>query len=686
MEALTSPVLIARTAEAARLHAIIDATADGAPGLAIVSGEAGVGKTRLVDAAIDHATRRGLQVVIGHCVQLGTEGLAYAPLVEALRPLTRGDGDELDTVLGPARDLVMRLTNGGGADGDPLAGSQVLELVLGLVERLAAIRPLLIVLEDLHWGDRSTLELAAFLGQNLRGIPAALLLTYRTDEVDRRHPLRALQSAWERNRVGTRLELARFDRDEVRTLLAAILGAEPDPDTLDVVFERSEGNAFLAEEIFGAVRAGDPRGLPPSLKDILLARLDGLAPVTEELLRLAAIAGRAVPERLLVAASGRDEGEVLAAIRGAVEAHLLVIDDAGHGYRFRHALARDAVVDDLLPGERVRLHARFAEVLAADPELLAGTRLSTAATLAHHAYAALDLPTALTASIAAGREASAQLAPHDAVGQFERALQVWPRVPVEALPDGIDQAEVLRLAAVAAAGAGDIDRALSFIEQGTAELPIDADPARRAEFALVRNVQLLSLGRARDSVELLTATLDDLPPGPTPIRAEVEAALATALMRRIEPERSAAHARAAAASAHATGALRVEADALTTLGSSLGLQGDPAGINHVRAGVERAVASGHAYTILRSWINLSDLLETWGRSAESIAAAEAGLAAAERYGMLRTFGTYAIGNLAESLVRTGEWARARELIDASLRRLPEGVFEASAQIVRAELA
>jgi len=391
---LVSPVFVGRDTELATARGLLDRAVAGDAAQLLVAGEAGVGKTRFVEELAGHAREQQMRVLSGRCVQLGTDGLPFAPVAEALRELVRETGGErLDELLGPARELVNRLVRSSGTTAaqpqPPLTSSQLLELALGLAERLSDERPLLLVIEDLHWADRSTMELAAFLAQNLRGLPAALAFTYRSDEVDRRHPLRGLLADWERARTFTRIELARFGRDEVRAQLAGILGATPEPSTFDLVYDRSEGNAFLVEEMLSVVRSGDPRGLPPSLRDVLLARVDRLSEAAARLLRLAAVAGRSVPERLLVAVSGgsggsgdTDDVAALAAIREAVEAHLLVVDEAGYGYRFRHALARDAVYDDLLPGERVRLHAAYADALARDQRLLRDTDLSVAASLA----------------------------------------------------------------------------------------------------------------------------------------------------------------------------------------------------------------------------------------------------------------------------------------------------------------
>jgi predicted ATPase len=535
---VVSPVFVGRQAELSAARDLVDATSRGESGLLLVAGEAGVGKSRLVAEVADHARDLGVRVLSGRCVQLGPEGLPFAPVAEALRELLRDTGGEqLDEILGPARELVARLVSASGTDPgerSPLEGSQLLELALGLVERLGADRPLLMVIEDLHWADRSTLQLAAFLAQNMRGVPAAMVFTYRSEEVGRRHPLRPLLTSWERSRAIVRLELERFDREDVRAQLTAILGAEPEPATLELVFQRSEGNAFLAEEMLNVVRSGDPRRLPQSLREVLLARVDHLGESALQLLRLAAAAGRSVPERLLVAVSGTEANDdsVLAVVREAVDASVLVVDEAGYGYRFRHTLTRDAVYDDLLPGERVRLHTAYAEALSRDPQLLRDTDMSVAASLAYHASAALDLPRALEASIRAGAEALAGLAPSEALAHYERALQIWPRVPTEELPAGVDQAELLWLAGDAAYYGGDLDRAASLLLQAIAELPADTDVGRRARVLQSCARAHRDTNRVSDAVDLLEQALALLPEAPPTLgRAEVLASLASTLLR-----------------------------------------------------------------------------------------------------------------------------------------------------------
>ena len=395
-----SPVLIGRGQELAVLAAALDRALAGETGFVLLGGEAGVGKTRLLRELSARAQDAGFGVLSGQCVEPGAEGLPFAPLVDVLRTLARTmPPDQLGRVLGPAASALSRLlpelapeTQPPGSAGEAPQKAQLLEFVLGVIGRLSAVGPVLLGIEDLHWADGSTLDLAAFL---IRSLPAArvlLVITYRSDELNRHHPLRPLLAAWERDRSVRHVGLRRFGREEVAAQLRAILGADPAPGVADVVFGRSGGNAYLVEELAGVVRAGgDPAGLPPSLRDVLLSRVDTLSADAQRLLRTASVAGRTAPDRLLAEVAGVARAELFAALRETVENHLLVVDPAGHGYQFRHALTRDAVYEDMLPGERTDLHAAYAEALAADPGL-AGDEVALPAALARHWYAALDLP------------------------------------------------------------------------------------------------------------------------------------------------------------------------------------------------------------------------------------------------------------------------------------------------------
>jgi DNA-binding CsgD family transcriptional regulator/tetratricopeptide (TPR) repeat protein len=691
---VVSPVFVGRRAEMASLTALMRRAEGRDPAFALIGGEAGVGKTRLLGELGSQASAAGFSVLVGQCIELGAEGLPFAPLVDALRALARTmPADELSEVLGPAGPglarLLPELAPGAvpGPAGADLQAAQLLELVLGLLGRLSAVRPVMFVIEDLHWADQSTLDLAAFLVRSLRGVGVLLVATYRSDELHRRHPLRPLLSSWERMRSVDRIELRRFDRAEVAAQLAAILGGDPAPGVAGRVFGRSGGNAYLVEELAGVVQGGgDPDDLPPSLRDVLLSRVDSLGTGAQRLLRTAAVAGRTVPDGLLAAVASIGETELFAALREAVENHLLVVDPAGQGYTFRHALTRDAVYEDMLPGERVRLHSAYGTALAHDPGLTDAAALPAA--LAHHWYAALDLPRALPAALDAARHAMASYAAAEALHHLERALEIWPRVDDAEQRTGLDQVEVSRLAAEAAYQSGAVARSVSLLDQALAELPAGSGPVRRALLLDRRAQAQRDMGHEAAAVASLEQALALLPAGGiTREHAVILASLAHMMLRGGDMEGAAAMARRAVDAARATGAKETEADVALTLGSASSYLGPAeAGLGPLRSGLELALELGDSGTALRGYINLSDVLEHLGRHEEAAQAAGAGMGLAERAGLARSLGSYLIGNQAEPLLRLGQWPEVDRLTARALRTLPEGVFGATIYELQAELA
>ncbi|GAA3173183.1 LuxR family transcriptional regulator [Blastococcus jejuensis] len=688
---VVSPVLVGRERELAQLRAAVARTAAGEPGVVLVGGEAGVGKSRLLDAAFGDAS--GMRVLTGGCIELGGEGLPLVPLVEALRTVVRTTpSGDLDRLLGPARRELARLLPELAVDlpaPPATSGStaQLFELVLGVLGRIGDEHPLALVVEDLHWADRTTLDLVAFLVRGLQGTRVLLVLTYRSDEVDRRSPLRPLLSGWERLRGVERLQLERFSRRETAAQVGAILGATPEPGMVDLVFDRSEGNAFFVEELVRTVRDGTgEHELPPSLRDVLLSRAERLSGPAQRLLRTAAVAGRWVPERLLSEVAAVSPAELYEALREAVDASLLVVDGTGRGYAFRHALTRDAVYEDLLPGERVELHTAYAEALDRAPGL-AEDDASVAATLAVHWYAAHDMPRALAASVRAGRQAIAAFAPAEARRHLERALEVWRSVPDAETWAGADQVEVLRLTARATFHGGDPERALTLLERALDLVDPDTDPERSAFVVEQRAVTVRALGEDGAGVTELETALARLPVDPPSLaRAAVLAALANTLMR-VGSDRASEVARTALAAARATGATQQEAGALLTLGSALSYLADPAeGEAFLREGLQLALDAHDHETALRGYVNLSDALEAMGRHGDAATAARDGIELATHVGLSRSFGAYLTGNLVEPLVRLGEWREAeRVAADVVIGDL-RGVFGATVQELLGYLA
>jgi predicted ATPase/DNA-binding CsgD family transcriptional regulator len=687
---VVSPILVGREQELGRLRSAVSRTLAGEAGIVLVGGEAGVGKSRLLEEAFER--RRDVLLLSGGCIELGGESLPFVPLVDALRTLARTTpADELDLMLGPARPELGRLLPElaeRDAPPPPAGGTaQLFELVLGVLGRIGQQRPLVLVIEDLHWADRSTLDLVAFLVRALQGLRVLLVLSYRSDEVDRRSPLRPLLSGWERLRGVERLELTRFSRAQVATQIGAILGTTADPALVDTVFDRSEGNPFFAEELLHSLKDGaSEQELPPSLRDLLLARAERLSPPAQRLLRTAAVAGRWVPERLLAEVADVPAAELYEALREAVDASLLVVDGTGRGYAFRHALTRDAIYQDLLPGERVDLHTAYAEALDRDPRL-AGDDTSAAATLAVHWYAAHDLPRALTASVRAGQEAIAGYAPAEARRHLERALEVWRGVPDAEARAGMDQADVLRLAARATADSGDADRALSLLDEAFGRIDPETDTERAAYIVEHRLNVLRMLGLDGAGVAQAAETLDRLPAEPpTTARAALLAALANTLMR-LGDERGTETARSALAAARAAGARAQEANALASLGTSLCYLGDAEeGEAALREALRVALALPDQSEILRVYVNLTDALEARGKHEEAADVARAGIELARRVGKYRTFGVFLVGNLCEPLLRMGEWAEVEAAVRENVVANVTGIFAASLLELQAYIA
>lgn len=533
-----SPVFVGRTGELNSLTgALTRATKEpsgtaggffGAPQALLIGGEAGVGKTRLVEEFLAVAARRDTVVAVGGCVEIGADGLPYAPFSTALRALRRALPDEMAAACaGQEGELARLLPELGetGRDGnDELGTARLFELTVRLLERLSADRAVVLVLEDLHWADSSTRHLLAYLFRTLRSGRLVVVGTYRADDIHRRHPLRPLLAEIDRLRTVRRIELSRFTRSEVRRQLAGILADTPDPALVDEIFERSDGNAFFVEELACILECGDGDGdgLPDSLRDLLLVRVEALSPDAQKVARIVAEGGSAVEYELLAAVAGLSEDDLIAALRTAVGANLLLTTPEGDGYRFRHSLVREAVSDDLLPGERSRLNRRYAEALEADPALVRDDERATR--LASYWYGAHDAAKALPAVLKASVRARRRNAYAEQLRLLERALELWDDAPedVRRTLRPIDYAEVyptcgrdastpltyldlMAEATVAARLGGERERAFAICKKALRILEGEDDALRAAWFWVQRSRLVQDLTRGDGWEELATA-------------------------------------------------------------------------------------------------------------------------------------------------------------------------------------
>jgi DNA-binding CsgD family transcriptional regulator len=691
-------VFVGRAVELARLDDALRAAAGGEGGAVVVGGEAGVGKTRLVTELASRATAAGFTVLCGGCVDLDGAGPPLAPVVEALRGLARRSGPgTLARLAGHRRAELGWLLPELGAAGDPGVGEgatpgRLFDLVLGVIETLAAQAPVLVVLEDLHWADPSTRALAAFLLRNVRGSRVLLTLTYRSDGVGPGHPLRGFLAEAERLRwTGTdrprfveRVELDRFGRAEIAELVGAILGGPPPDGLVAAVAERSEGNAFFIEELVAAAEDdGLPAAVSATLREALLSRVEALPAASGQLLRVAATGGQHVEHRLLTAVAGLPDEQVWEALRAAVDAGVLLADPGGDAYVFRHALTREALRHEALPGELVHLHRRYAQVIEDDPSLVGGGARATVA-LAHHWFAAGEHARALPALLSAARSAACACAHAEALARYECALASWEEVPDAAERAGADLLSVLEAATVAARTAGDMRAGLALAERAHAEAVRVGDPVRLA-LVLTELGKLRSWFGVTDGFTEAWAAADLVPPSPpTPERAQVLLALGRALAevpRVAEADRVLAEALAVA---RATGARRVEAAALLSA-TCLTVNGQRP--DDVHAGRAIAAEVGDDDLLLQSYTNESDTWLGRYRFEDAIVAGKEGRRLARRFGAERGHhGMLIAGNVVEALFGAGRWDEAERLLAEAADVELSGIRGMFLEQLRAELA
>ncbi|MFB7980944.1 helix-turn-helix transcriptional regulator [Streptomyces vinaceus] len=685
-----SPVFVGRADELAVLTDALARATGQEPQAMLVGGEAGVGKTRLTEEFVHEAARRGAVVAVGGCVEIGAEGLPFAPFSTALRTLHRLLPGELAAAAAGQEDELARIlpelgdTPRGPHDEESTA--RLFELTARMLERLAADRTVVLVLEDLHWADTSTRHLLSYLFRTLASGRLVVVATYRADDVHRRHPLRPLLAELDRLRTVQRIELPRFNRAEVRRQLAGILASEPDEDFVDSVFERSDGNAFFVEELAACQRSGCRAGLTESLRDLLLVRVEVLPEAAQRVVRIVAEGGSTVEYPLLRAVAGLSEDELIEALRAAVGANILLATPDGDGYRFRHSLVREAVSDDLLPGERARVNRRYAEAMEADDWLIRAEE--RVIRLASYWYCANDAAKALPAVLAASVAARRRHAYSEQLNLLERALDLWESAPQEVRealrpvdytevyppltsgtgdPSGCDPAttplkrlDLLAEATVAARFGGERERALKLTKTALRLLEEDQDPLRAAWFWTERSRLVSSLARGDGWEELARAQelVKGLPP--SQVHAEVLVRAAGWGMLHNPGPGNLEAAERAAAYARMLGAEEIELNARITVGCLLTDAGDAErGLAEMLVVRERAAELGLVMLAGRAHINLTSQLESMGRSREAVELAGQGVELVKKSRLLDTE-AWLSGNMAESLYSLGRWDEAAE--------------------------
>jgi DNA-binding CsgD family transcriptional regulator len=660
--------MVGRDAELGILRGLWRETEQGEPRIAVVVGEAGLGKSRLIDAfRREIAGDSGAVVALGQCVEAATVAIPYAPLAGVLRSLGRELGmDAVIDAAGPGAAALRRLASGDPDRDGGGASMRLDEVITTVLETLSARFRLLVIVEDLHWADPATLDVLRFASRVQRTGRLLLGLTFR-DDAPRDTGFREFVADLDRNPRSTRVSLERLSPREVRAQVHDLLGAVPPAEYARRIHERSDGVPFFVEELV-AVDSPD-ESVPRPLRDVLLGRYESLPPAVQEVTRILAASQVAVEHALLVRLTDREPSELDDFLRQAIEAGLLRTD--GHGYDFRHALTREAVAAELLPGERERVHARYAEILESERDE-PGTRTSRAVRIANHWYEAGDTTRAF-ASALTGMEASLDAYAYAGAARLgERALEMW-----DSIPDAESVADRTRIDLLAAVGAawrtaGEVARARTAIGQALTALAADEDPRMRAtllmDLATLHDSRIESIGDLEQAIGLLDGT------AAATQRAAAQAELAFHYMIAGRTD-EAIEVATAVLDAAPPDARRSRSFAANLRGSTLVHRGS---IEAGLADFETARIEAQADTdaLIRYHVNFSDALFMLGRHAESIEVAEAGLEVAAAAGVERTMGSMLALNIVDPSFAIGEWDRADLLIESFLEQEPPGSFRA----------
>ncbi len=672
--------VVGRDREREQLTAACTRAAAGEPGAVVVSGEAGIGKTTLLEA---FAADTDATVLVGNCFPVAGEALPFAPVVQALRDLAHTLPAERRERLAPywPSGLARLAPLGADAalpDSDPLGDadgrlslssqSRMFESVLSLLAELAAARPAVLVVEDLHWADRSTLDLLTFLALNVRTEALLLVLSVRSDDLSRDHPLRPWLVELGRLPNVERLTVARLDRHGTAEQLAELLGQHPADDLVETVHHHAAGNPLFTAQALPWVQ--DPAGpLPDTLRELVEARLGALPDETRRVLEVASVLGRSVELDVLAAVAGISDVEVEDALVEALD-RSLVEPRPGPAYAFRHPMFREVLEAGLLPGNRRRLHRAAATVLEDSGSTRAFAR---SAQVARHWQSAQVPDRAFRAAVLAGLAAEEVFAFAAADDLFTRALDLAKELPAEVfegLP--VDPCDLVSHASQAAHLVGDGTRAVELAGQA---VECCDDPARQPSLLERRGTYCFNAGLAEEAGDAFRAALELLPAEPaTAARARVLGGLALLAMAWSRMDEARSWCEQALEVARAAGARAEEARALDALGVVTVYGGDfDTGLGYSRASLAIAEEVGEPDELAGAYIDLAHVLGLAGRFDEAVEVCSDGYRRMQQLGLARQDGSFLQANAAESLTRSGRWAEATELVDSALAQRPRGM-------------
>jgi DNA-binding CsgD family transcriptional regulator len=673
--------LVGRADEVALVIEAARAARAGRPSVVIVSGEAGIGKTRLVEEVTERALTEGFLVAAGQCSPVSGTRLPYGPVVDLVSDLLRQHPDLPGEVPVEVWRGVAPLT--GVEEQAPAAPDLNLastRLVAGFVEVLSAVsrqRPALLVVEDVHWADPASVDLIAFVARKLRDDRIVLLLTNRPAGARSRSPVRSALGELKRLDSTTDIRLDPLPDSALEELLLE-LPVPPEPPVRSRIAALAEGIPFFALHL---ALHDDGRAVPPRIRDVLLSSLDDLSDEERALLILLTVMGDVNDEQLLLKAAHTSLDEFNQLARALVDRGLIVVRDGSIG--FRHALLREVVVDDTLPSERVVAHSRVADSLMASA---AEHQQHRAAQLAHHLLECGRHDEAIDYAIRGARHASNVWAFADARNLFTAARRLWPLVDAPEAAAGVGYPELLREAAMASRWCGDLDGALALLHE--ALNLADVPPGVRAEIEHAHGQVLwavgdmgASLAAYRRAEELLPASSNDR------LRSAVLAALAQGLMATGHARQAEKTAHAAADLASAAGADRARIHASITAAVARAQQGDvDSGVAGLRSCLPEARRLDDLELVVRCYGNLTYALGIACRYEELASAAAEGEEVCRRYGPVVSLASTLMNNQVNALVALGRWDEAVQVARSALQDMTASSVALHLRIALGELA
>ncbi|MEZ0107686.1 ATP/maltotriose-dependent transcriptional regulator MalT [Catenulispora sp. EB89] len=688
-----STPFVSRTAELGQLVDLVRQAGSGRAGTAMIAGEAGVGKTRLI-AEFTEQARHDLNahVLSGSCVKLGDGVLPYAPLVESLRALLWEKGPEMvRQVAGPAwndlADLVSDVAGGGfGSGGGGSAGAagpdvgvpgrlRIFNAVRRMLERLGTTAPVVLVFEDLHWADQSTLDLVSYLTHTMADERTLLACSHRS-ALPAGHRLRKMLAEPGFGPRVTSMELPRFTEAELTLFLDEF--APLDRDATRRYYEVCDGNAFFAEQLaVSGVLSGPADSVeepvPRSVEELVLARVSALSAAARRVLRIAS-AARRVDDRLLEAVSGLEPDVLDEALNECQDQGMLVLDAVEGRYVVPHALLGSAVYKAMAPRERRCLHGEVAQALAAGAGGAFARDWGVAVEVAHHWHRARRRPEALVAAVRAGETTMRVRGFPEAVGHYRRALTLWEQVAEPEESAHCSREQILLALADAARWAGHAGQAVAHVQEAVDAAGPHANPRRLGELyerlgSYQREARVVPEdGHAyAEAVRLLAQAAPD-----EAVYARALSGLAMAEVRAGAYDTALDRAQEAVALAHDCGDAAAENKALNAAGVALAVSGRTAESEPVlRQALDVADRADRLEDVLRTYSNLARTLAFTGDTAGSADQARAGLRRAQALGLAGTrLGGALAGNAGSSLMLLGHWNEATDLLNEALADRP----------------